>query len=55
MSDVLDLLAMWGLLQVLFVWCVDRAGRLRALRCEQYIAAAARKRTERDWPNPHRD
>jgi hypothetical protein len=29
-TEVLDLLAMWALLQVLFVWCFARAAGLRA-------------------------
>jgi hypothetical protein len=29
-SEVPDLLAMWGLLQVLFVWCFARGAGLRA-------------------------
>jgi hypothetical protein len=29
-TEVLDLLAMWALLQVLFVWCLARGAGLRA-------------------------
>jgi len=29
-TEVLDLLAMWALLQVLFVWCFARGAGLRA-------------------------
>jgi len=34
-TEVLDLLAMWALLQVLFVWCFARAGGLRAFELEE--------------------
>jgi hypothetical protein len=46
-SELLDLLAMWGLLQVLFVWCLARAAGVRELRSQRCIAAAVAR--------PHRD
>lgn len=39
MTELLDLLAMWGLLQVLFVCCFARAAGLRELRSQQYTPA----------------
>jgi hypothetical protein len=34
-TEVLDLLAMWALLQMLFVWCFARGDGLRALELEE--------------------
>jgi hypothetical protein len=35
-TEVLNLLAMWALLQVLFLWCFARGDGLRALELEEY-------------------
>jgi hypothetical protein len=43
-TDLLDFLAAWALLQVLFVWCLARAARLREPRSQRCIFMALTSR-----------
>ena len=46
MNTVFDAMAMWGLLQLLFVWFLVRAGELRELERQNYVARNPR---DTDW------
>jgi hypothetical protein len=41
MSTLVNCLAMWGLVQLLFIWCWARAGNLREIERQRYRAPVA--------------
>ena len=53
MSDLAGLLAIWAFVQVLFAWCLNRWGKVQALKYKQYVISPERNQTASDATGRH--
>jgi len=52
-SDLAGLLAIWAFVQVLFAWCLNRWGKVQALKYKQYVISPERNQTASDATGRH--